>query len=181
MPIYTSVDHAVRPLLNVLCFPASSPLKFVLVGGHTFKGKCTLNTVFTLYVVTRSANIFTLYIVARSANRVKDQWWLKQMVDRKLHSTLTLSLIYMQSWNEWAQPHWMFVFSLTIPILQTLDVSRSKHKKVQTNAYLFWQGHTVCKFSGKSPLSSYKIHKRSCQNKSAFVWTCLCLDFVSER
>ena len=27
---------------------------------------------------------------------------------------------------------------------------------VPTNAYLFWHGHTVCKFSGKSPLSSHK-------------------------
>ena len=32
----------------------------------------------------------------------------------------------------------------------------SKHKKIQTNADLFWHWHTVCKFSGKSPLSSHK-------------------------
>ena len=146
MAIYTNLGHAVRPLLNVLCCPTSTPLKFVLAGGHTFKGKSTLNT------------IFTLYVGARSANRVKDQWWLKQMVDRKLHSALTLSLVYMQSWNEWAQPHWMFVFSLAIPILLTLDVSRSKHKKVQTNAYLFWQGHTIYTFSGKPSCQATKRH-----------------------
>ena len=29
-------------------------------------------------------------------------------------------------------------------------------KKVQTNAYLFLHGHTVCTVSGKSPLSSHK-------------------------
>ena len=33
---------------------------------------------------------------------------------------------------------------------------RSNHKKVQRNAYLFEHGHTVCKFSGKSLLSSHK-------------------------
>ena len=27
-----------------------------------------------------------------------------------------------------------------------LHQSRSKHKKVQTNAYLFWHGHTICTF-----------------------------------
>ena len=33
---------------------------------------------------------------------------------------------------------------------------RSKHKMVQTNAYLFWHGHTASKFSGKSALSNHK-------------------------
>ena len=33
---------------------------------------------------------------------------------------------------------------------------RSKHKKVQTKAYLFEHRDTVCKFSGKSALSSHK-------------------------
>ena len=33
----------------------------------------------------------------------------------------------------------------------------SKHKKVQTNAYLFEHGHTVFKFSCKSPLLSHKM------------------------
>ena len=28
--------------------------------------------------------------------------------------------------------------------------------KVQKNAYLLWRRHTICNFSGKSPLSSYK-------------------------
>ena len=32
----------------------------------------------------------------------------------------------------------------------------SKHKKVQTNAYLIWHGQTVCTFSGESLLSSHK-------------------------
>ena len=32
---------------------------------------------------------------------------------------------------------------------------RCKHEKVKTNVY-FCHGHTVCKFSGKSPLSSHK-------------------------
>ena len=39
---------------------------------------------------------------------------------------------------------------------QTARNSRSKHKKVQRNAYLFWHGHTIGTFSGKSPLSSHK-------------------------
>ena len=32
----------------------------------------------------------------------------------------------------------------------------TKQKKFQANAYLFWHGHTICKFSGKSPSSSHK-------------------------
>ena len=35
-------------------------------------------------------------------------------------------------------------------------LTSSKHKKVQTNAYLFWHGLTVRKISGKFPLSSHK-------------------------
>ena len=50
---------------------------------------------------------------------------------------------------------------------------RSKHKKVQMNPYLFWHRHTVCKISGKSPLSSRKTtvgywkekgFQRKCEN-----------------
>ena len=41
-------------------------------------------------------------------------------------------------------------------VLRCVCVCRSKHEKVQMNAYFFWHGHTVCKFSGKSPFSSHK-------------------------
>ena len=38
-----------------------------------------------------------------------------------------------------------------------VGITRSKHMKVQKNAaYLLGRRHTVCKFSGNSPLSSYK-------------------------
>ena len=39
----------------------------------------------------------------------------------------------------------------SVTVTLTLKIARSKHKKVQTNAYLFLHGHTLCKFSGKSP------------------------------
>ena len=45
--------------------------------------------------------------------------------------------------------------------------SKIKHKKVQTNAYLFWHRHTVCKFLGKSPLSSHKTTPKQQINNHA--------------
>ena len=52
---------------------------------------------------------------------------------------------------DWGSVRDFFTSSIVIAFL-----SVSKHKKVQTNAYLFWHGHTVWKFSGKSPLSSHR-------------------------
>ena len=45
--------------------------------------------------------------------------------------------------------------------------SKIKRKKVQTNAYLFWHRHTVCKFSGKSPLSSHRTTPKQQINNHA--------------
>ena len=42
--------------------------------------------------------------------------------------------------------------------------ARSKYKKVQTNAYLFWHWHTVCTFSAKFPLSSHKTTLKEQRN-----------------
>ena len=47
--------------------------------------------------------------------------------------------------------HYTSLFSLPVGPVKTY-CARSKQKKVQTNAYLFWHGHTVCTFSRKSPL-----------------------------
>ena len=59
---------------------------------------------------------------------------------------------------------------------------RSEHKKVQTNAYLFQHGHTVCKFSGKSPLSSHNTTlKQQINGQKQYIYikckkkTCLAL------
>ena len=53
---------------------------------------------------------------------------------------------------QWWAPVFLFGF-------KGLDswVLLSSHWKVQTNACLFYHRHTVCKFSGKSPLSSHKM------------------------
>ena len=48
--------------------------------------------------------------------------------------------------------------------------TRSKHKKVQKNAYLLWHGHTICIFSGKSPLSSHKMTLNSLMGKNNEKW-----------
>ena len=60
-----------------------------------------------------------------------------------------------------------------------LAKTRSKHKKVQTNAYLFWQGHTVCKFSGILLISKF------CESVFNFfvllslsLWTCTSLRYI---
>ena len=42
-----------------------------------------------------------------------------------------------------------------------LLLSRSKLKKVQTNAYLFWHGHTACKCSGNPLCQATKRHLSS--------------------
>jgi len=39
--------------------------------------------------------------------------------------------------------------------------TKSKHKKVQKNAYLLWHGHTICTFSRKSLLSVCRFSGKS--------------------
>ena len=51
----------------------------------------------------------------------------------------------------------IFSKALSTYVITTLNPTKSKHKKVQTNAFLFWQIHTGCTFWGKSPLSSYRM------------------------
>ena len=54
--------------------------------------------------------------------------------------------------------------------IKTVPWVRSKHKKVQKNAYLLWHGHTICKFLG------HHYHN----NKYTFFWTFWGLDLVLE-
>ena len=52
--------------------------------------------------------------------------------------------------------YWVFSNSTYTTLFFNRLKSWIQTQKVQTNAYLFWHRHTVCKFSGKSTLSSHK-------------------------
>ena len=81
-------------------------------------------------------------------------------VSRGMYSQITVVLVEEHSQINCSVSRGMYSQITVVLVEESIEVAWSKHKKVQTNAHLFQHGHTVCKYSGKSALSSHKTNNR---------------------